>query len=209
MAHCAVLHTTGPAPEGEELRRWLIEQGEPFEADADDALVLRALPLRLSVDEDTGHVCADFDVTPALPLSRLVDLLFDLSVVCGADVHLAPRGTVTRAALWMQLADEQDRMRLRDALARADEHGKLDTVLRRLWAILGTLRPGCDLRWSAEHGAIVDLREVGSPGGLTVEEATVLQPDAELGDPVAVPVHGTVHILAYRWLSTAFPSLGT
>ena len=197
------LHTTGPVPDPDALARWLTEQGEPFERSA-DALALRALPVRLQATDD-DDLTAWLDVTVQTPLVRLVDLLFDLSVVAGADV-MGGRETLTRPGLWVRLADAQDRMRIASALDQADERGTRDEVMRRLWATLNALQPSRDVRWNAELRGIVELREVGAPGGLTVEEAA-RHGEHDLGDLVPVPISGPLHLLVWRWLSEAYPSL--
>lgn len=196
MSLDVALHTTGQVPTVETLERWLTEQGEPFEARG-DALTLRALPVHLALTSD-GALTATLDVEPTTPLVRLVDMLFDLSVVAGADV-VSDGTTLTRAAMWLRLADEQDRLRIAAALDQARERGILDEVMRRMWAVLGTLRQGSDLRWSADLRSIVELQEVPSavPDPLA-DSATDLEP---------TPVRTHLHALAWRWLSEAYPSL--
>ena len=178
MSLLVALHTAGQVPTVESLERWLTEQGEPFQAE-DDVLALRALPVRLALDDD-GGLTATLKVKRKTPLVRLVDLLFDLSVVAGADVVLDGH-TLTRAALWLRVADEQDRLRIAAALDQAAERGILDEVMRRRWAVLGA------------------LREVRPASVDTLAESAA---DPE---PVAVRTH--VHVLAWRWLSGAYPSL--
>ena len=196
MSLLVALHTAGQVPTVESLERWLTEQGEPFQAE-DDVLALRALPVRLALDDD-GGLTATLKVKRKTPLVRLVDLLFDLSVVAGADVVLDGH-TLTRAALWLRVADEQDRLRIAAALDQAAERGILDEVMRRMWAVLGALQPGSDLRWNADMRGIVELREVRPASVDTLAESAA---DPE---PVAVRTH--VHVLAWRWLSGAYPSL--
>jgi hypothetical protein len=189
------LHTAGQVPTEEILERWLTEQGEPFEREGDE-LVLRALPVRLALTVEDG-LSGTLDIGPGTPLVRLVDLLFDLSVVAGADVLLG-KTKLTRPALWLRLADEQDRLRIGAALDQAEERGILDEVLRRLWAVLGALHPGSDLRWSADLRSIVELREPPTTGPLGASDH---------GELVPVPVRSNAHVLACRWLSEAYPSL--
>lgn len=203
MSLAVSLHTTGPVPDAEALERWLTEQGEPFTREG-DRLALRALPVTLE-PEGPEDLQALLSVSADTPLSRLVDLLFDLSVVAGADVMVTGE-TLTRAGLWVRLADAQDRLRIARALDHAEERGSRDEVLRRLWATLAALEPGRDVRWSAELRGVVELREVGAPGGLTIEDAAA-HGDHELGDLVPVPVPGPLHLLVWRWLSEAYPSL--
>lgn len=200
MATTLSLQTTGELPGADALSRWLTEQGEPYLAE-DDRLVLRALPLTLD-PLDPCVLGASVDVQAELPLTRLVDLVFDLSVLCGADV-MHGTTSLNRAGLWLLLADEQDRLRLGRAIDHARERGNADEVLRRLWAMLNTLYPSADVRWSAELRAIAEVLEVGAPGGLPLEDAA----DHELGDLVPRRLAGTPHLLAWRWMSEAYPSL--
>jgi len=181
----ATLHTAGPMPSVDALQGWLTEQGEPFERE-DDRLALRALPLLL-YPSDESVLRARLAVTPSTPLVRVVDLLFDLSVVAGTDVTVDGQ-TLTRAQLWLRLAEEQDRLFIAAALGHADERGILDEVMRRLWAILSALQPGRDVRWSADLGCIVQLSDDDTP-------PRPVDPDAHL------------HLLVRRWLVEAYPSL--
>ncbi len=204
MAFTVSFRRQGPRPAAEALSEWLTEQGEPFEADGDDVLVLRALPVRLVVDE---HIRAHVDLLPATPLTRLVRVLFDLSVHLGADVRLVGSGDITRPGLWLRFADEQDRQRIAAALGEADETHHHDDVRRGFWQLLGALGNGRDLRWDASRGAIVEMLEVGSDDGISVEDASWHDAEASAGDTVAVTVAGDLHIVAWRWLSEAWPSL--
>ena len=165
------------------------------------------LPVRLVVSPDDASMQAQIEVTANAPLVRLVDLMFSLSIKAGADVRLAGEGAVTRAELWMRLTDEQDRIRIAEALRRASERGSAEEVLNRLWAVLAMLAPGRDIRWDAAHERIVELREVGEPGGISLEEAAWHQSDASMGDVIPVPVRGYLHMLAWRWFSEAYPGL--
>lgn len=185
MSLVVALHTTGPLPSVDALERWLTEQGEPFIRE-DDRLCLRALPVQLEPTHESA-LCARLDVTGDTPLVRTVDLLFDLSVVAGSDVSVDGE-TLTRAQLWLRLADEQDRLMIARALAQATERGTLDEVMRRLWAILAALRPGRDVRWSAELGAVVELSDDGESSRRTSHDAHL-------------------HMLVRRWLAEAYPSL--
>jgi hypothetical protein len=197
--------TSGPLPEVGDLAAWLTEQGEPFEHDASETITLRALPVRIVHEGDA--VRAQVEVTPTLPLSRLVRLLFDLSVRVGADVRLAGVGEINRAGLWLKLADEQDRQRLATALGQAGTSSHRDEIFHELWSLLSCLGDGADLRWDAASGRIVELKEVGTPGGLTVDEAAWHAERAAPGDQVAVPVVGRHHLVAWRWLVEAWPNL--
>lgn len=207
MAFTVTLHTAGPIPPADSLAEWLTQQGEPFEIEGPHHLGLRALPVRLAIEEEEGSIRAQINITPSLPLMRLVDLLFDLSVVAGADVRLAGTGEVNRPALWMRLADDQDRQRIAKALALAAEHGNQEDVIRRLWSVLSVLHPKHDVRWSIERACIVEMKEVGANGGISIEEANWHAPDAQLGDLVAIRLPGYLHSLAWRWLSEAYPGL--
>ena len=185
MSLLATLHTAGPMPSVDALERWLTEQGEPYVRE-DDRLALRALPMRLSPSADC-ELHARLDVTAKTPLVRVVDLLFDLSVVAGTDVVLEGQ-TLTRAQLRLRLAEEQDRLFIAAALAHASERGILDEVMRRLWAILAALLPGRDIRWSADLGCIVELSD-----------------HDDHSQPVPPSAH--LHLLVRRWLAEAYPSL--
>lgn len=207
MAFTVTFPTNEPLPDVDALSDWLTTQGEPFERDGPSTLALRALPVRLIVD-DAG-IQAPLDLSPDTSLTRLVRLVFDLSVRLGGDVRLAGAGETTRADLWLRLADEQDRLRIVQALERATAHGHADEVVRGLWSVLGSLGHGRDLRWDAARRRIVDMLDVGGPDGLPVEEAAWHDADASEGDTVAVPVSGDLHILAWRWLGEAWPSLRT
>ena len=140
-----------------------------------------------------------------MALTRMVDVLFDVSVRAGADVSLAGTGEVTRAGLWMRLADEQDRQRIAESLFRAKEHGSGDEVHKRLWAVLAALRKGHDDRWDASSQRIVELVEVGQ--GVSVEEAAWHTENAAVGDEISIPVESHLHILVWRWLSEAYPGI--
>lgn len=194
-------------PETRVLAEWLTEQGEPFKTKGLQTLTLRALPVQLAVQDERNTVAASVSITPTLPLMRLVDLLFDLSVLTGADVHLTGHGKVTRPALWLRLADEQDRLRIAEALARATEHGNYNEIVRRLWSILAGIHPGLDIRWNANKARIVELREVGTPNGIPLNEALRLDEAATLGSLVSVPIATYLHSLGWRWLSEAYPGL--
>lgn len=185
MSLAVTLHTTGPLPTVDALERWLTEQGEPYTRDG-DRLRLRALPVELEPTAEFA-LAARLSVTVQTPLVRTVDLLFDLSVVAGSDVSLG-HATLTRAELWLHLAEEQDRQYIAQALAQASERGTLDEVMRRLWAILSALRPGRDVRWSAEQVSIVEVSDDG-------EQTRPVPPGAHL------------HLLVRRWLTEAYPSL--
>jgi hypothetical protein len=205
MAFTLTFPTNAPLPAAEDVAAWLTEQGEPFDLEGPTTLALRALPVRLLLGADSLQ--GWLEVTSTAPLVRLVDLLFALSVLAGADVHLAGSGQMTRPRLWLRLADEQDRQRIAEAMARADEHGNREDVGQRLWAVLSAIWPGRDLRWDASRSHIVELVEVAEPGGISVEEASWLVEGAAAGDVVARPIGDYLHIIAWRWLSEAYPGL--
>lgn len=207
MAFTVTFPSSGPVPQPADAAAWLTERGEPFELEGPTTIALRALPVRLVMAPDQSAMKAHIEVTSSCPLSRMVDMLFALSVRAGADVFLAGTGQVTRAALWLSLADEQDRKRLAESLVRAKEHGASAQIHKRLWALVAALRPGHDDRWDAQRQAVVELREVGGEGGLSVEEAKWHTANPEPGDVVAVPVRGFLHTMAWRWLSEAYPGI--
>jgi hypothetical protein len=183
------LRSAGPAPALSALADWLVERGEPF-AESAGAFALRAVPVHLS-----PQLVAQLEIGASTDLPRLVDLLHGLSLFAGADLVLDGKGPVSRAQLWLALADEQDRARIATALRTAREHGDADEIHRRLWEVVASLRPGRDARWDAQTERIVELHDVGAPGG-TEAEGTV-----------SVPVDGWVHSLVWRWLSAAYPRL--
>jgi hypothetical protein len=186
---------------------WLTDQGEPFDTEASHTFALGALPLRLVMSPDQDAMQAWIEVTADAPLVRMVELLFALSVRAGADVRLAGAGEVTRASLWLRLADEQDRVRLAEAFRRAEDRGNREDALQRLWPILAAFSPGRDLRWDAAKERIVEMVEVGGPCGISIAEASWIVETPKPGDVVPQPVEGHFHILAWRWLSDAHPGL--
>jgi len=194
-----VLRTAGELPSIQAIERWLTERGEPFEA-RDEAIGLRAIPLTVAL-RDPQQLQAELELRCDTPVTRAVDLVFDLSVLAGADVSLDDED-LTRASLWLRLADEQDRLRIAAALDLARERGCADDVLRRLWAVLNSLYPQGDVRWSAELRAVIRLDEGGAPTGVVLGD-----PDLDAATLVPRRVTGAPHLLAWRWLSEAWPSL--
>jgi len=185
-----------------ELDRWLTEWGEATTVE-ERSVGLRSLPVRFTTHPDRP-VRADVSIGPRTALSKLVAVLFDLSAWLGSDVCLET--AVTRAVLWLRLADEQDRQRLASALDRADEHGSREEVLQRLWAFLAVIHKGRDLRWDAAHRQVVEMLEVGD--GVSREEARSIRADARTGEVIRKPVGpGGVHVLAWRWMSDNYPGL--
>ncbi|MBT3218160.1 MAG: hypothetical protein HN348_03645 [Proteobacteria bacterium] len=208
MAFTVTFPTAGQPPVSARVAEWLTERGEPFEQEGPQILSLRALPVRLLVGDESGPLRAHLEVTPNARLTRVIELLFALSFLAGADVKLVGTGAVTRAELWMRLADEQDRQRVANAIERAGEHGNQDNVINRLWRVIASLRPDRDDRWDLQRKRIVEFREIGEPGGITVEEAAWHTDEPESGEVVALPVEGEyLHTLAWRWLSEAYPGL--
>lgn len=210
MAFTVRFPTSGPCPPVDTVSGWLTAHGEPFEVEGEDTLILRALPVRFVAASDAATLLAHLEITATVPLTRVVDLLFGVSVEAGADVRLTGEGEITRSALWMRLADEQDRVRIRETLERAADHGNHEDVLTRLWAVVAALRPQRDDRWDAASCRIVEMQEVGDePGMIGVEQARWHAEDPAPGDVVAVPLHNAlnVHTLAWRWLSEAYPGL--
>ncbi len=200
-----ITFTTTEHPTMEAVKDWLTEEGEPFELVGPSSLQLRALPVQVVTSTD-APLQARLEINTKVPLQRLIDLLFAISIKAGADVSLAGKGEVSRPELWLQLADDQDRQRIDHALQAASDRGNGD-VARRLWALLSTLDIGKDLRWNANCACVVELKEVGSEGGLTMEEANWLAEDPHHGDVISVPTTTNHHILAWRWLKEAYPGL--
>lgn len=183
------------------------ERGEPFECPQPTAIQLRALDLRVELSPGQDSMKGLLEVTSGMNLSRVVDLVFELSVFAGADVRLAGLGEVSRGALWLRLADEQDRLRIAEALERAEVHNRRDEVGQRLWQVVAATRPGRDDRWDATKQRVVELQEVGAPDGISVADAHWHTDDPEVGDVISVAVDGSVHTIAWRWLSEAYPGL--
>lgn len=205
MAFTLTFPTAATLPTAADVADWLRQRGEPVEILQAGAVQLRALALRFEVEPDV--VRAHLDVTPELPLNRVVDLLFDVSIFLGADVRLTGVGEVSRGKLWLALADDQDRARIAKALERAESLGRLEEVGKKLWQIVSAVRPGCDDRWDQEHGRIVELKEVGATDGISLADAAWHVDDPEPGDVIPVPVEGSVHTLAWRWLAESYPGL--
>ncbi len=204
MAFTVTFPTSRPLCTVEELSAWMADRGEPFAAD-DHGLTLRAIPMRFVAAPDQAALQCQIEVTETMPVQRMVDVVFDVSVQAGADVHLVGEGQASRAFLWMCLADEQDRVRLASALTRAESSSNRDEILRRLWGILAAARFGHDDRWDAGQERVVELLEVGE--SISLDDAAWHADDPEVGDVVSVPVKGMLHCLAWRWLSEAYPGI--
>ncbi len=207
MAYTVTFRSGGTCPAPEEVESWLTEQGEPFEREGPHTIQLRALPVRLVIIREEQGFQGHIEVTVSAALVRLVDLIFELSMRAGADVRLAGAGELTRASLWLRLADEQDRLRIARAIARAEEQGKKDEVVRGLWSVIDALSPNRDVRWDATREQVVELKEVDQPGGITLEEAAFHTENPVAGDVVAVDFPGHLHLVAWRWMAEAFPNL--
>ena len=207
MAYTVTFPTSGNVPAPDAIAGWMRERGEPFSCPQPSCLQLRALELRVEVDPNLASLKAHLDISSATDLTRVVDLVFELSILAGADVRLTGVGEVNRGELWIRLADEQDRIRLAEAIGRAEVHGNRDEVTKRLWQVVAALRQGRDDRWDQSGERIVELREVGAPDGISLADAAWHSDDPEPGDVIAVPVEGSVHTLAWRWLSEAYPGL--
>lgn len=207
MAFTVTFPTSGPMPEPDVIADWLRERGEPFSCPAPSCLQLRAIDLRIDIAPDQDSMKVLIDVTSTVSLTRVVDLVFELSIRVGADVRLTGQGEVTRGSLWMRLADEQDRIRIGEALQRAEIHGNREEVGKRLWQVVAAIRPGKDDRWDVNRQQIVELMEIGAPDGISLADAAWHTDEPEAGDVIAVGIEGVVHTLAWRWLSEAYPGL--
>lgn len=195
--------TGGPSTDQSALVGWLTERGEPCEA-VEGVVSLLALPVVFRSEAETLQ--ATLQVTPNLALSRLVDLVFAVSLHVGGDTVLDGVGPISRPELWLYLADEQDRLRIGAALDRSRQLGNSNDVMRHLWSVVHTLRRGKDDRWDAARERIVEVVEVGEEG-LSVLEAQRLDPSVSDGDEVSLPVDGYVHTLAWRWFAETYPSI--
>lgn len=205
MAFTVTFPSTSPLPSVDELGGWLTDRGEPFAPGGNDEVALRALPIRFVASPGHATLKAHLEVTATAPISRMVDVLFEVSVRAKADVVLAGFGEVTRSGLWMRLADDQDRVRIAQALSRAREHGQHDEIHKRLWSVVAIQRAGHDDRWDAQQERVVEVVEVGS--GISLEQAAWHVEEPAMGDVISVPVHGALHILVWRWLSEAYPGI--
>ncbi len=197
--------TTGPLPDLDGLAVWLDGEGEAHDVEGTDTLALKALPLRIV--HAGASVRAHLELGPDTRVSRALRLVYALSGRLGADVRLSGVGTIDRASLWLRLADEQDRLRLAAAIARAETHPQRDEIARLLWAVVGAASPGRPVRWDTSADRVVEVREVGTPDGISRDEAAFHAQGGEAGDEVNVPVAPPIHILAWRWLSEAWPAL--
>jgi hypothetical protein len=187
----------------DEIAACLTAMGEAFEVGGPDEpglLRLRALPVVLRRTEDA--LSAEIGLTPSVSITRLLALIYDLALQLGGEVSLDGATPTERAAAWLCFADDQDRLRIGRALDRAE--GRADEVLRGLWDILVVLGSGRDLRWHPRASRIVevDRGELGLEDEPTLSEEEVMDPMLTVRDPAP----GT-HILAWRWLTEAWPAL--
>jgi hypothetical protein len=197
--------STEKPPTIDVLAEWLAERGEPFVAEDGDEVALLAVPVRFRSAADGHSLQAEVDVAPNVSLTRLVDTVHDVSLRSGADLDLAGTGVVTRAQLWILLADEQDRLRIATALRTARQSAVADDVHRRLWAMIASIRPGHDDRWDTLTERVVEVQEAAP--GVAQDGAQSPPSPADGGPTLQVPVGGFVHCLVWRWLSEAYPRL--
>lgn len=201
MGFTVTFPTNREAPIRSVITDWLRQRGEPFAEDDQASIRLRAMDLVLHLGDELR---ARLDVSSLMDLTRVVDLVFELSILVGADVCLEGE-TVRRGHFWMQLADEQDRLRIKEALERAEIHGRREEVAQRLWQIVSAVRPGHDDRWDAHNHRIVELMEIGD--GVSLAMARLHMEDPQEGELVGIPIEASMHVLAWRWLSEAYPGL--
>ncbi|MFT6234884.1 MAG: hypothetical protein ACJAZO_005408, partial [Myxococcota bacterium] len=134
MAYTVSFPTSGSQTPIDDVATWLTENGEPFTQEGPEALTLRALPVTIVFREDS-ILRAHVEVTASVKLDRMVEVLYNLALLIGADVCLADTGKVTRGELWIQLADVQDCKRVGEALQRADAMGRLANISRAMWGV--------------------------------------------------------------------------
>ena len=213
MAYTVSFPTSGSQLPIDDVAQWLTENGEPFTREGPESLVLRAVPVTLLVRE-TGTRRAHVDVTAAVKLARMVEVLYEFALLSGSDVCLAEEGKMTRGQLWLRFSDEQDRMRIAEALKRADAMGRLTTISQAMWGVLAATLPGRDVRWDTGRECVVELLEVGAdsdnPGGISTEDAAWHTEEPKAGDVIARPIEpGYSHTVLWRWLSETHPSIAT
>lgn len=204
MTFTLTFPTSGQLPATADIASWVTGQGEPFEYEGTETICLRALPLRVHVAQ--AGLQASVNVEVNTPLTRLVRVVFELSMHVGADVHLVGSGRVRRQALWLRMADEQDRLRIASALDRAAAHHVRDDVLTDLWAMLSSVGGGRDLRWDFQRSVIVECKEL--PVQKQDDDAS-FDSDTITGTTITLPIQDPLHVLAWRWLAEAYPSLAT
>jgi hypothetical protein len=201
---------TDAQPDG--LQAWLVGQGEPFELEGHE-LRLRALPVQLTANGDA--LLATVDLSAQVRLPRLVGLLFELALWLGTDLQLDGR-PIDRATAWLRLADDQDRMRIAQAIDRAGP--RTDEVLAGLWLVLRALGRHHDLRWDPRSRAIVEIRtqlvdaddettvsrRAGAPGVVDLSRPGHARPAPHPMSPPAP--HPASRSAPHRALSAAPPS---
>lgn len=179
--------TAAARPPGvEALADWLIEQGEVCTV-TDGGITVRGVPVVITPGGSALHVRIAVD--GQAPMSRISRLVFALSVLAGGDVLLDGLTELSQPQLWWHLAEEQDRFRLAAAIDAGAQHEHGREMLLALWSHVAAICPGADVRWRRDR--LVEIQ---------VDPA-----DTEREFEVPVPV-GT-HVLAYRWLAAAWPSL--
>ncbi len=207
MAYTVSFPTSGSQTPIDDVATWLTENGEPFTQEGPEALTLRAVPVTIVFREDS-ILRAHVEVPASVKLDRMVEVLYDLALLIGADVCLADTGKVTRGELWMRLADVQDCKRVAEALQRADAMGRLANISRAMWGVLVASMPGRDVRWDTQRECVVELLEVGVEGGISIAEAAWHAEEPVVGDVIARPVTaGHPHLILWRWLQEAHPSV--
>ena len=207
MATTVSFPTSGSQPPIDDVASWLTENGEPFAQEGLESLALRAVPITL-VFRDDAALRAHLDLTSSAKVDRMVQVLYDLALLVGADVCVAETGKITRGELWLRLSDEQDRMRIAEALQRADAMGRLGAVSTAMWGVLVAAVPGRDVRWDTTRQSVVELLEVGAEGGISLEEAAWHAEAPSPGDIIARPLTGgQSHLVLWRWLHESHPSI--
>ena len=98
MAITVTFPTNRPLCTIDELSAWLSDRGEPFASD-DESIHLRAFPMRFVAAGEQATLKCHIEVTPGMPVQRMVDVVFHVSVQAGADVHVAGEGQRSRATL--------------------------------------------------------------------------------------------------------------
>jgi hypothetical protein len=180
------LTAVGTTPDIATLDRWLTEQGE-VSTPTDTGVRIRGVPVEITAGGSALRV--EIAVEPYAPMSRISRLVFELSVLLGGDVLLDGLTELTQPQLWWHLAEEQDRRRLSAAIEAASQHEHRQEMLNGLWAHVAAVCPGADVRW--RHDRLLEV------------QVDPMNPEREFEVPVPV---GT-HVLAFRWLAAAWPSL--
>jgi len=194
--------TGRPVASVAEVADWFLNQGEPCEPQGPTTIALLALPVHLILHPHRME--AQIDLTPKVPLHRLVRVMADLAIQLGAETVFHER-TMGRSELWLVLAEEQDRMRIQDALDRAEALHCRSEVLTQLWQLLGAMGQGRDLRWDLSSHRIIEFVDTGP---LDATEDTVDTVTTQAPGPLRpLQPFEQAHITAWRWLSEAWPNL--